>query len=768
MISGPAVHVAVLAVSTLTTVALAGYAWRDREEPAVRPFAALMLAFTVYSGAHLVGLLTHGPEARFLLERIQWTGTAAIPMFWLLFAIEYAGYDEILTRRSVAAMAVVPVATVALTWTNGYHELMWAADARVVDVGGLAIVEQPFGRGLVACLAGTYAMLIVGTFLMTRATRLSDRLYATQARLLIVGGVAPILANVATLAGFTPIQNPTLDITPYAFSITGIAFGAALFRYRLFELSPATHHLGRNAALRNLDDGVVIVGTTREIVYANAAATALLGRDREAVLGERIEAVLDADALDFEGDDGRVESERDGRVYEVRTSSIESRGGRAMGHALVVREVTDRKHRERRLAEQRDELERQRNELRRRRGELQRRRDELRRLADLNSIIRGVNEALVSATSREEIERAVCERLAESERYRATCVADLPTWAGNGDRWTVRGTDEASADALRDLAGTVAVDGEAAVTTVETDPGVWTVVPIRYGDTAYGALALCAAEASGAGGTATERVADGERGVLAELGELIGHAVNAVENRRLLAAESVIELTFHSDDDDPLVGVSADTGARLALSGLVPDAGDGHLVYLDVTDGDADAVATALAERSGTRAKAITDHGRVEWTAPKTTVVGTVAEHGGHVLRASAVDGTLELIVEVAADADVRALVDRLQERVPGTEIDAKRERDRQAERADEVCAAAVGDLTGRQQEAVEVAYRAGYSHPPRTPAKGREATACDAVRRGRPATGRRRVRLRDRSTGPGRLKTAPAAGGARSAHVHG
>jgi len=190
---------------------------------------------------------------------------------------------------------------------------------------------------------------------------------------------------------------------------------------------------------------------------------------------------------------------------------------------LTFDDVTDRVERERRLERQRDELA---------------------HLARINRIIRGVDAALLSATDRDEIEQAVCDRLSDSGRYRYT-TALRPT----GDGLEVR-TSRGLADPVTDTvapgadgpcpARTALDSGETQVIqdveTAETFPmaswrddlaaagiGSLAVIPLTYGGQEYGVIAVCADET----GAFSERELD----VLDELGETVGYAISAVESR---------------------------------------------------------------------------------------------------------------------------------------------------------------------------------------------------------------------------------------------
>jgi len=345
------------------------------------------------------------------------------------------------------------------------------------------------------------------------------------------------------------------------------------------------------------------------------------------------------------------------------------------------------------------------------------RRRRLARLDALVEVARGVSTALASAGSREGIKRHLCDRLAGSELYATAWAADAPTWAGDADRWTGAGPGaEAAAPpaAVREAAvGTGEADG---TTVVADDRGRrWTLVPLSTGGTVHGAVGLRPGADRPDG---RPSVTDREREVLAALGGIVARTMTAVERRQLLAAHAVVELAFRSGDEDgALLGAASRVGCRLAVTGVVPDAGDGHLAYVRVENGAPDDVADALAGVAGGDARPIhgsDGEGLLEWTVPGSTILGTLARSGGTVCRAAAGDGTATFVVEVPSNADARALVDRVRGAFPDVRLDAKRERERPAERADAVPGSAVERLTERQADVLEAAYRAGYFEWPR------------------------------------------------------
>lgn len=234
----------------------------------------------------------------------------------------------------------------------------------------------------------------------------------------------------------------------------------------------------------------------------------------ELVAGRRGEYRVELE-LDFPGEEDRI--------TDVRLSRLTDEG-EFVGVVAVGRDVSERKHRERKIARQRDELE---------------------QLDRLNAVIRDVDQGLIAATTREEIEEIACERLAEAGRYLFALALRVE---GDGTlrpaAWT--GIDREYLDAaFPDELTTETSPGLRAIETGETqvvrgvgadpDDPQWqdavaeagveeiATVPAVYDGRSYGAIAVYTEGA--------DAFSERELAVLAELGETVGYAIAAVERR---------------------------------------------------------------------------------------------------------------------------------------------------------------------------------------------------------------------------------------------
>ncbi|QCC58735.1 ATP-binding protein [Natrinema thermotolerans] len=199
------------------------------------------------------------------------------------------------------------------------------------------------------------------------------------------------------------------------------------------------------------------------------------------------------------------------------------------------------------------------------------RQQSIERLHRINDTIRIATQELVNRTDRDALERAVCDRLAESDpyegvwlgRYDADAARVRPSaWAGLEDEYVE------SLDVTVDDSPTGTGAGGRAIKTGEiqcvpdvfADPSMepwWdeferrgvtsiAVVPIAHDETVYGFVSIYADRRT--------VFDDYEQAVLAELGESIGHAVASLEARDRLARREA-ELARQNDRLDAFAGI---------------------------------------------------------------------------------------------------------------------------------------------------------------------------------------------------------------------
>lgn len=464
--------------------------------------------------------------------------------------------------------------------------------------------------------------------------------------------------------------------------------------------------------------GVVVLDADLNVTWVNGAFESFFGVDRDAVLGEDERTVVREHVAPATADPDRfadillaaTDENADAEQLTVHVTAGDGRdehwlehrsrpldhGECAGGRVELYYDVTNLVERER---------------------EIERHRDELDRLARVNSVIRDVNRALVGATTRTAVEDAVVERLAAADTFSFAVVGEFTrgfeefahrAWSGLDEDTAETVLDEPDglgphADAVR--------SGEVQVTTLDDAdaPGLRSVasVPLRYRSQVYGVLGVYAPDAFD----------DREVSVLGELGETVAHAINAIERRRALVGEQVVEVELRSRAAaGPFTGL-ADEPATIVVEHTIPLADDRFIQYVAVEGLEPDEFVAAVeriprydrvrqvGERDGTHL--------FELGATDPPIAGSVATHGGRVKRVAVEGDELRVVAELPHTTSVRRVVDALGEELPDVTVASQRTASRRPE-AVAATDAVLDELTDRQREVFEAAYYGGYFDWPR------------------------------------------------------
>ena len=196
----------------------------------------------------------------------------------------------------------------------------------------------------------------------------------------------------------------------------------------------------------------------------------------------------------------------------------------------------------------------------------------------ISTVIRQVDQALVRATTKDEIDEVVCEILSNAEPYRFAWIGELDPDTQTIDPRTAAGIGEDYLDRIEIIAdesrsgqgptGNAIQEGELAVMqNIPADPRYepWreqalsfgfkssAAIPLNYEDTMYGVLNLYADR--------TRNFDAQERRLLSTLGETIGHAYHRIDLKRQFADQyrtlfeeaPVLVVFTKTTDDGPMI-----------------------------------------------------------------------------------------------------------------------------------------------------------------------------------------------------------------------
>lgn len=341
--------------SALACGLIAAFAWRRRSVRGGTSLAATMTGAAIWNGCTATQLLTSSWELELALQALKLGGVGVVVGGMLALALELSSRNELVDRRSMALLAVEPVAITALSATNEWHRLVWTS----VEPAGSAfntVVATPAGAFWLPT-AYAYALLVGALGLLAVEAFQSRSIYRKQLLVVFLAASIPIPANLAMLAGLISI-----DLEPFAFALTGIVTTWGIYRYRLMDLVP----VAREYVVETLPDPVFVLDDRDRITDVNEAGSSLLGVPEDDLVGVPLTDAFGEypDLLSLVDDAVQTEAQIElpvgggVRYYEVRSSPVSDERGSTSGRVLLFHDVTEREDNQRELEHQNEQLER--------------------------------------------------------------------------------------------------------------------------------------------------------------------------------------------------------------------------------------------------------------------------------------------------------------------------------------------------------------------------------------------------------------------------
>ena len=362
--------------------------WRERPKSGATAMAVVIAGLSVWGFGQGLVLVTEPLGTNLVGSGITFLGTALVPPGWLVFAHQYTGQGEWVTRRRMSLLAVEPVALVVTCATNGVHGSFWV-DPAIVTEAGRTTLSYGWGPAIWLHIVYAFTVAFVANWLLFRKFLASRNVYRKRTFLFMFMSVTILATSAASIVGASPLPNMTLTPTVFlAFSVVALLlissnqFISSLPLERAFgvlgsqakSLSP----VARDTALEELQSGFLVADHKNRIVDINPAGKRILGRGTDHVVGKQVQSVMPpeaflADATEFL--DAGVTGEYTGiwvetragetRCFDVVINPLGTGDGDPVGRVALVTDVTERERRKRKLEDRTAELERQNDQLER-------------------------------------------------------------------------------------------------------------------------------------------------------------------------------------------------------------------------------------------------------------------------------------------------------------------------------------------------------------------------------------------------------------------
>ncbi|HET9223782.1 MAG TPA: histidine kinase N-terminal 7TM domain-containing protein, partial [Roseiflexaceae bacterium] len=314
-----------------------------------------MLAVMIWSLSYAPDVSSSELAIKIFWSKVEYLGIVVVPVAWLAFALQYTGRERWLRPRTLALLALPSLLILPLVWTNELHHQIWRSIALVPGRGYVGWKAE-YGTAFWAFTAYSYLLMLVGTALLLWSTYRAPSLYRGQVAGILIGSLVPWFSNLFYNIDLNPL--PGIELTPLAFSISGVALAWAVFRWRLLDVGP----VARDTVFESMDDGVIAFDAKSRIVDANSAACRIVGRTHDELIGQPATLIFarhhDLIAryqrmpeVSEELVAGEGESQR---VFHVRVTPLRGHRQTPVGWLVVLRDMTAFKRSEQALHQAKD------------------------------------------------------------------------------------------------------------------------------------------------------------------------------------------------------------------------------------------------------------------------------------------------------------------------------------------------------------------------------------------------------------------------------
>lgn len=334
---------------------------RNRTSVCARPYSLLMFAAAVWAFATALELSSADLPSQMLAILIEYPGMAIIPVGWLLFALEYTGREEWITRRNIALLCIIPVITVIMVVTNGFHYLFYSHVSSIV-INGLSFHMVTYGPAFWLHTVYSYILVFIAILIVLQRVLFTSPVYRAQVTAILIATLIPLVVNVILVLRMGSLE--LIDPTPFALLVAGIVILIGMARFQLLDITP----IAQEKLLDEMVDGVLVIDMQGRIIRLNRAACSYLGIDEEHATGKMIGQFLPASALEGvrktrndAGDEHLHEMSRnsdgDLRYFEIRSIPLQRQAGtESRGQMLMIRDITAQKQAEIALTEARKKI----------------------------------------------------------------------------------------------------------------------------------------------------------------------------------------------------------------------------------------------------------------------------------------------------------------------------------------------------------------------------------------------------------------------------
>lgn len=273
-----------------TLLAIKAYkAFSYRRMHFLKCFILIMLSMSLWSVNYAFEVGFVDIELKYLFARLEYIGMAFAPVAWFLFASEYSGICKEFVRKYQRAFLIIPLLIIFLMLTNSFHRMYFTS--YYLDLSrGFPLLVLAHGPFFWVFYFYSFILILLGIFFFFSQFVHLTAPYRAQAVIVLVAVCIPVLGNILHIADIGPFAF--LDLTPFAFTITGLILFWGIIQHEFLNIIP----IARENVIESMSDGYIVVDLADSIVDINKAALELAGKTKKEVIGRNLNELFGNEA----------------------------------------------------------------------------------------------------------------------------------------------------------------------------------------------------------------------------------------------------------------------------------------------------------------------------------------------------------------------------------------------------------------------------------------------------------------------------------------
>ncbi|MDP4094565.1 MAG: histidine kinase N-terminal 7TM domain-containing protein [Bacillota bacterium] len=261
------IYILILYISAAICLITSIFSFRRKPAFGALPLGILLASIATASFFQAFVFSIHGLQGKLFAANLRYIGIEMIPVSFLALTYEHTKRQSFFKTKKLLPMLVVSFMFFLLLITNQYHFLFY----RSVSIhGNILILEN--GMGFWLNIIYIYSCTAAGIIYLFKDLSNSTISAKRQTFVLILSTLIPFALSM--IFNLNIIHAGNIDITPLAFSLTGLFGFLGLFKFRLFDVIP----IAKGELFENLQDSVIILDNNNSILAINKQALSLFDR----------------------------------------------------------------------------------------------------------------------------------------------------------------------------------------------------------------------------------------------------------------------------------------------------------------------------------------------------------------------------------------------------------------------------------------------------------------------------------------------------------